>query len=69
MLDTPISTGDDQEQRTAREKLAAARGLLQKEGPELAAFFEALFAASPPEDILRSTPEGLVDLARCEVSA
>ena len=69
MLDTPIATAEDQDQRVARDRLGAARTLLQQEKPELIAFFEALFAAAAPEDIMRATPEALATLARTAFTA
>ena len=64
MLDTPIHDPDDQDQRAIREHLEAALAQLAQDKPDLKSFFAALFAASPPEDVLRSTPQALASMAR-----
>ena len=62
MLTAP-QTEADPDQRTARERLAAARARLADNAP-LRDFFDALFAAAAPDDILRFTPDALGALAR-----
>ena len=59
-----INDSEDRDQREAQERLSAARLLLASEPDLLRAFFDSLFAAAAPDDILRSAPEALAALAR-----
>src|SRR5580704_2934450 len=68
MLDRPVAA-EDQDQQAAAERLTAARALLASDKPELKTFFDALFAAAAPDDLLRSTPDTLAALARTVFAA
>ena len=59
-----VNDSEDRDQRAAQERLRAARTQLASEPDALRTFFDSLFAAAAPDDILRSTPEALAALAR-----
>src|SRR5580704_5943395 len=68
MLDRPVAA-EDQDQQAARDRLSEARALLAGDKPELKTFFEALFAAAAPDDLLRSAPQALAGLTRTVFAA
>ena len=59
--DAPHTAQTDE--ANAARQVAAARKLLKSDDPQLAAFFDALFASAPPEDISRYSPQCLATLA------
>jgi glutamate dehydrogenase len=62
MLTSPMSVSPPSDQLNATERLRAARDLLVTAAEQ--EFFDALFAAAAPDDILRSSPGALAALAR-----
>src|SRR5581483_7926819 len=65
MLTTPQAKGlRYPDQNGARARLEEARTCQPSDTAGLGEFFDALFGAAAPEDILRSTPQALATLAR-----
>jgi glutamate dehydrogenase len=60
--DAAIAASDDDV--LAADRLEAAKRLLKSAEPDLADFFDAFYRGAPPGDVLRYTPESLVELAR-----